>query len=467
MSSEGGPATSGPDDWVPGRRRFVVGAGLAVALLVAATVLVRVLPERAGAPGCTASGDVRPPAAVVEAVREALAAVPAEVADVAASCRLVAGARAPGPGELDLRRHPRSWVVGLDVAAPGHDGLVAAARAVLAAADPAAEHAWDLRVRDVARSAEVVLEAGGGTGLVAQAAAVRAVPGVAEVWFGPDSGRVVVGSPGDVVGVLRAAAGRALPVTTVEVPDPWVEVRQLVPDAWADEHDVALALDVATWDGVVRVLLDAGADPSSDLTVHVEDDLQRADVARRLDVLAGPPVRYHVTSPGATVDGVAGGRASDAAAGTPAAPGADVDGAPRCTGAELDVQVLGSDAALGSRFLFLRATHVGQVRCVVQGLPELAFTRASGTPTPGLTQLPDLVAPDAPPSVVLAPGESVDAQVRWAAMSTSQDPDVAVGVAVRAVPGGPVVDLPLPDALDVLAGATVKVGPWQGAGPAP
>ncbi|MBO3088287.1 hypothetical protein [Cellulomonas dongxiuzhuiae] len=44
---------------------------------------------------------------------------------------------------------------------------------------------------------------------------------------------------------------------------------------------------------------------------------------------------------------------------------------------------------------------------------------------------------------------------------TSQDPDVAVGIAVRPVPGGPVVDLPLPDALDVLAGAPGKVGPWQ------
>ena len=48
-------------------------------------------------------------------------------------------------------------------------------------------------------------------------------------------------------------------------------------------------------------------------------------------------------------------------------------------------------------------------------------------------------------------------------MSTSQDPDVAVAVTVRAVEGGPAVDLALPDPLDVLAGATLKVGPWGAA----
>lgn len=460
MTTEPRPPSPAPVAARPRRPALAVGALVAVLLLVAAGVLVRGAPSSSGGSPCTVVADgVRPPAVVLEAVDRLRAGVLADVAglDVVCSGPDVA---AGDPDAPDPRVEPSLWVVAVDAAAPGADGLVAAARAVLDGAPAGAPFGWDLRVRDTARSAEVVLAAGGGTALVADAVALRGVPGVAEVWFGPDSGRVAVAAAADVAPLLQAAAGRNLPVTTVETRDTWAEVRQVQPGSWPPPDAVALALDVAAWDGVWRLLLDGGEPASPSLTVHVEDDAQRAWVASRLDVLVGPAVAYHVTSPAATVDGVVGGRPQVPGAAAAAAP----DGVPACPAEGLTVQVVGTDAAAGSRFLMLRATHTGAAPCVLQGVPALAFTRASGTTVPDLTQLPDLGAAATAPAVVLAPGASADAVVRWRAMSTSQDPDVSVAVTVRAVAGGPVVDLPLTGTLDVLAGATVKVGPWGAAG---
>ncbi|MBF0689696.1 MAG: DUF4232 domain-containing protein [Cellulomonas sp.] len=457
MSTEGEPSTQ-PRDTAQGRRGLVVGAVAALVLLGVGWLVVRDAPP-AGDRGCWVHGDDgRPPAAVTEAAGRLREGVPAEVASLEVACRLAVEALSADPGAPDVRDDPASWVVGVDAEPPRVEGVVAAARALLAAAPPDAPFAWDLRVRDAARSLEVVLAAGGDAGLVADAVAVRLVPGVVETWFGVDGGTVTVASAGDVVPVLRATAGRDLPVTTVTTGDPWVEVRQVNPGTWPEEDAVALAFDVASWDGVWRVLLDGGEPASTTLTVEVEDDAQRAYVVSRLEALvAAPRVSFRVASPAAAVEGLVGGPPP-----APHVPAAD--GVPACTGAELDVAVLGTDAAAGSRFLFLGATHAGVQPCVLQGVPGLAFTRASGTPTPDLTQLPDR---GTAPVVVLAPGASVRSEVRWGAMSTTQDPDVAVAVTVQPVPGGPAVDLALPMDLDVLAGATVKVRPWDVGGELP
>ncbi|MCC2315515.1 DUF4232 domain-containing protein [Cellulomonas xiejunii] len=467
MSTEGRPSTQ-PQEAAPGRRGLVVGAVAALVLLGVGGLLVRDVPP-AGSHGCAVhADDGRPPAAVTEAAGRLREGVPADVASLEVVCRLAVEALPTGPGAPDVRDDPASWVVGVDAEAPQTQGVVAAARALLDAAPTDVPFTWDLRVRDAARSLEVLLPAGGGTGLVADAVAVRLVPGVVETWFGAESGTVTVASAGDVVPVLRATAGRDLPVTTVTTGDPWVEVRQVNPGAWPDEDAVALALDVAGWDGVWRVLLDGGEPASTTLTTAVEDDAQRAYVVSRLEALvAAPRVSFRVESPAAAIEGTVGGPAPASDVAAPdgaAADGVPADGVPACTGAELDVQVLGTDAALGSRFLFLAATHTGEQPCVVQGFPGLAFTRASGTWTPDLTQLPDRATP---PVVVLAPGSSVQSEVRWGAMSTAQDPDVAVAVTVQPVPGGPTVELALPTDLDVLAGATVKVRPWDVGGELP
>jgi len=473
--------TSAPPDAPPApdatgpaveRRRLAVAAAVVVLLVVGGALLVRLTPLGAvvgvEAPCVVLAGDrdVRPPAVVSDAaarVRE----VASDAATLTVTCSLVEAAEPDDFGQTDPADDPAAWSVGVDAQVTELEALPVAADAVLAAAPADAVFAWRLEVHDSARTTAVVLTPGGGRDLVDHAVELRRDAGVAEVWFGPDTGRLVVPTRDALATAVAATAGRDLPVTTVETLDDWLEVEQVHPGTWPDTDAVALAVDVAGWDGVWRVVLRGGEPASPDLTVEADDDAQRAHVASRLaaTVHPGPLLAYHVVSQQVAVDGVVGVPAVADVQPDAAAPGAagaaDAAGVPACAGAELRVEVLGNDAAAGTRFLFLRATHTGAAPCVVQGVPALAFARQSGTTTPDVTQLPDLVAPDVPPVVVLAPGEAVEAQVRWAAMSTSQDPDVAVAVSVRPVAGGPAVDLVLPRSLDVLAGATVKVGPWQ------
>lgn len=447
----------------PARRRLAV-AGLAVLVVALVVALaVRVGPLRVP-PACTVlAGErsVRPPAVVADtAARVADDLAPA--ADVTVTCSLddptPVDATAPDPAD-----DPARWTVAVDAEARAAADVPAAARAVLAAAPADAPFTWRLDVHDARRTLAVVLTPGRGAGTADDALALHGLPGVAEVWLGPDSGRVAVATTADVAAVV-AAAGRDLPPMTVEARDHWLEVQQVHAGSWVDADALALAADVAGWEGVWRVVLRGGAPAGPELTVEADDDAHRAHVASRLATVVhpGPPVGYHVVAQQVAVDGVLGTPPVPTSAAPAAAPAAGSAAAgPECTGAELRVEVVGTDAAAGRRFLVLRATHAGGAPCVVEGVPALAFTRRSGTPTPDLTQLPDLVAPDVPPATLLAPGDGVDAQVEWGAMSTSQDPDVAVAVTVRPVTGGPAVDLPLDHELDVLAGATVEVGPWR------
>ena len=438
---------------------MVVGVVLLL-LAVVGALLVRLTPLGASTgTSCTVLAgerDVRPPAEVAAGAARVRDDVAAATSSVTTTCRLTDLAQ-PAPGEADPADDPAAWAVGVDAHATDVDAVAAAADAVLSAASPAEPFAWDLEVQDDAQSLIVVLRPGVGTALVDDAVALRRTPGVAEVWFGPDSGRITVATGEDVATVLAATAGRGLPVTTVDALDDWLEVQQVHPGTWPDDDAVALAVDVAGWEGVWRVVLRGGEPAAPDLTVEADDDAHRAHVASRLaaTVHTGQPIGYHVLAEQVALDGVVGGPAPSPAPLVGA-------GVAACTGDELRVEVAGTDAALGTRYLMLRATHTGTTACALAGVPELAFTRQSGTRTPDVTQLADL-AGSAPATVVLQPGAAAGAQVRWGAMSTSQDPDVAVAVTVRAVEGGPAVDLALPDPLDVLAGATLKVGPWGAA----
>ncbi|MBO3083345.1 DUF4232 domain-containing protein [Cellulomonas fengjieae] len=446
-------------------RKGLVAAVVLLLIAVLGALVVRLTPlgELAGwPPVCTVvtgERDVRPPSEVTEAAARAHDELDGAVSSVTTVCSLADVAEPVAPDGPDPADDPAQWVVAVDAQAGDVDAVAVAAAAVLAAASPAAPFSWRLDVHDAARSLAVVLTPGGDTDLVEDAVALRRTPGVAEVWFGPDSGRVAVATGADVAPVLAATAGRDLPVTTVESRDDWLEVQQIHPGTWPDADSVALAADVAGWEGVWRVVLSGGEPASPDLTVEADDDAHRAHVASRLaaTVHRGPAVPFHVLAQQVALDGVVGGVAAepDRASATPG-----LEGVPACTGDELRVEVAGTDAALGTRYLMLRATHTGTAPCVLVGMPELAFTRQSGTRTPDLTQLPESVTPPAS-GVLLQPGAAAGSQVRWRAMSTTQDPDLAVGVTVRAVEGGPAVELVLPDPLDVLAGATLKVGQWS------
>lgn len=457
-------------------RRRLLAAGLVLLLAVAGALALRLTTGAGGvaALGCTVVADeagVRPPLAVRDAAAH-VEHLDVDGSAVDVACVLEATEPPGGVGAPDPAGDPASWSVVVDARAADVAGVPAVADALLAAVAAwpggSSAPAWRLEVRDPARSVVAVLSPGAGAGPAVDAVTLRTRPGVAEVWLGPDSARVAVATGPDVAPVLVAAAGLDLPPTTVDARDHWLEVQQVHPGAWPDPTAVALAVDVATWSGVARVVLSGGAPATAALTVETTGDAERAHVAGRLasTVHTGPVVTYAVRAGQVAVDGVLG-VAPDARA---ADPGADASadagraalaaGVPACTGADLRVEVLGTDAAAGRRYLSLGASRTGADPCVLQGVPALAFTRASGTRTPDLTQLPDLVAPAQPPPVLLEPGGRVQALVRWGAMSTSLDPDVAVGVTVRPVVGGPATDLPLPDPLDVLAGATVEVGPW-------
>lgn len=156
------------------------------------------------------------------------------------------------------------------------------------------------------------------------------------------------------------------------------------------------------------------------------------------------------------------------------APGPVPASAPTCAEADLALAVAGFDVALGSRYLLLAATNASDQPCSVGGRPDLTFVRMSGTMTPGVTLVPRTTGGPDGGAVVLVPGDTAYSELRWSAMSTTQDPDESVAVRVRAVPGARGVEVlidPPPDAdggvelpprsIDVLAGAEVEVGPWR------
>ncbi|NLE71166.1 MAG: DUF4232 domain-containing protein [Actinomycetales bacterium] len=208
----------------------------------------------------------------------------------------------------------------------------------------------------------------------------------------------------------------------------------------------------------------------ADLRAELDDEAAAnrpggADAAGERRAVAGP-VRPPVTAPPAAPEEPAAPPPEEPPA-APATANPDDPAAPPCAGEDLAVRVAGFDVALGSRYLLLEATNSGAAPCAVQGRPDLAFRRASGTRTPNVTF--EARAPE-PARVVVTPGTRVRAELRWLGMSTSLDPDVTVLVTVRAVPGAAAVDLPLDevalgdgttlDWVDVLDGAEVHVGPW-------
>ncbi|GAA1729740.1 hypothetical protein GCM10009809_26640 [Isoptericola hypogeus] len=145
-------------------------------------------------------------------------------------------------------------------------------------------------------------------------------------------------------------------------------------------------------------------------------------------------------------------------------------GALDCTGSDLGLTLGAPDAALGSRYLAVRAQNVSGRPCAVEGVPSIAFLNADGDEQDDV--LVTAAAPGVVPGRVVVPaGESLLATLEWDAMSTANDPDVTTALAVTPVPGAdPVRLVPEvpggagtsggPAGLDVLDGADVQVGPW-------
>ncbi|WP_157803703.1 DUF4232 domain-containing protein [Luteimicrobium subarcticum] len=97
---------------------------------------------------------------------------------------------------------------------------------------------------------------------------------------------------------------------------------------------------------------------------------------------------------------------------------------PLCSGDQLDVRLLGSDAAVGHRGLYVAARNTSDAPCLVDGYPTYGFTTLDGarldvTASHGTAYMAS--DPGSRP-VVVPPGGVVRAAVTWDALSTGDDP---------------------------------------------
>lgn len=209
--------------------------------------------------------------------------------------------------------------------------------------------------------------------------------------------------------------------------------------------------------GVVRAVFDG---ETADVRVGDASDLTKvADVAAVQGAGVGV-IRTLDDSAELPVADVAPRPAYTASADWPADPSAA-----ECDPATLRLEITGSDAALGSRYLFLGATNTGSAPCAVQGHPDLTFRTLAEEPL----AVTVVAAPD-PARVVIPPGARAMAVVEWNAMPTADDPDLTYEVVTAVVAGAPATELPLTSwvvegygphtYLDIVDGGEVESTAW-------
>ena len=300
-----------------------------------------------------------------------------------------------------------------------------------------------------------------------QVRVLAGLPGVTGLQVQGEDASVAVVAAADLPAVAVAAQRHDVPLamvsTTAQRVSTYVPVGTFTPGV----AEVVARVD--EWDGVTGMFLSSrgASDGGLWLDVQVNGDDRVAEVAGLLSALAPPAgarLQFSVASSFREQGGVLGEPlpAADPSLAEASAAGdrwPDDPSVRTCTAEDLDVRVVGSDAAAGSRFLLLRATNVAADPCALSGRPEITFVRASGTPVPDVETGTASGSP-APVRQVLPAGESVRCELRWGAMSTTQDPDVTVSLLVVAEPGTQAVPVALERGLDVLAGAQVQVGAW-------
>lgn len=223
--------------------------------------------------------------------------------------------------------------------------------------------------------------------------------------------------------------------------------------------------------GVVRAVVDG-----DDVRVEVADAEALGPVARMLAARGIPADRVSVR------DGSASVEVADHAVPVPSAdpgPWPDDAAAPACQPADLDVSILGGDAATGHRALVLGATNVSDAACAVQGYPDLTWrTRARTSLDVRTVPGTSFMAVDPGPVRVVVPaGGQVRAVAGWNASSTAgHHDDLAAQVDVAVLSGADAVAAPLSGAgdgsgegtgqdtpgttVDILDGSQVEITAW-------
>lgn len=299
---------------------------------------------------------------------------------------------------------------------------------------------------------------------------------VTQVSVAPDRGTVLVSDPG----TLRSAADEArrlhLPAGSFRVDDgagEWLASyrvdaeREVPPDA-----GLAMIEQVVGIEDVTTAIYDPDSHKNSGqpyFEVIIQAD--PAPVAELLDTVGyadqlGYPVAYKVWGIDETgetsLTGWVSGRTADGAAG---GDGADdgVAGVPACTSGVVQLELPGTDAATGQRYLGIRATNQSDAPCALGRRPEVSFLSADAS-APNILVEPVGEAGD---PVVLEPGDSANSMIQWGAGATAGGAVLTTAVLVT-LPGDDeperlaVTDVEgVVNGIDLLDGAKARVDPWQ------
>lgn len=400
-----------------------------------------------------------PPAADPALDADRLAALTAEVADLPG----VVDATGPGPVAQD------EWT---EVSVQS-DVTSAAAYVALAAdvADLLPDHGrTSARVwqRDVPGLPDLAVQVAGGdddvAGRLEIVAALAALPATTGLQVLPDT---VSASTADASGLPEVAAVVApLRVPFVLLGTDDQRVTSYVRAGVLDARVAGLVARLDAWPGVTSQFVGDEGTGEAWVRVQVQGDDTVEELADALEGTTWPQdaAAVHVVVSSSfrergLVVGHPGPTAEEVGPAADATPAPD-DGLPACTGADLTLRIAGFDAALGRRYLTVRARNDSGAACTVEGRPGIAFERASGTTAPDVeTGTPTGTA--APQRLVLQPRQEARSELTWRGMSTALDPNVTVALLVTAVPGADAVRVPVDGSgLDVLAGAVVEIGAW-------
>lgn len=144
----------------------------------------------------------------------------------------------------------------------------------------------------------------------------------------------------------------------------------------------------------------------------------------------------------------------------------------RCGPQDVELSLIGLDAAAGHRYAQLVATNSGTRDCQLTGWPGVGFRGGWGTAFPVVaeqvrSQIERVGVPPADPGVAvgLPPGGRAAAELEWTGALAGNREERMSLIAVQFGAGGPVAGLAVAPGIQVDLGAesTVRIGPWGAA----
>lgn len=155
-------------------------------------------------------------------------------------------------------------------------------------------------------------------------------------------------------------------------------------------------------------------------------------------------------------------------------PASEPAAAGSCTPDDLDLRLVGFDAAAGHRYSQIRATNIAAEECTLRGWPGLGFRGANGTAfalvaehNATASDRVNAVPHDPAEPVVLKPGGASTADIEWTgALAGAYDEHVSL-IALQLATDGPAGSIIIPEdePVDIGEGTTVRIRRWAPAAP--